>query len=179
MRQWSWMCVWVTVWVWLLAWVWVGIWVWVWVSMNVWVRLWAKVQLYEWVQGWVYEYECKYKAVSTSVHECETNVKCIMWLCRRTAITFIRLCGVCSVNRQTLSVWSRYFKEKYIPNHTDVDIHSFGQATNNQWNICTFARVANAEQATFWHSLAFVSVPHVLFAFAYRCGRALSFSPHK
>ncbi len=39
-------------------------------------------------------------------------------MCRRTAFAFIRLCGVCSANRRMLSVWSRYFKEKYIRNHT-------------------------------------------------------------
>ncbi len=103
----------------------------------------------------------------------KTHTKCIMWTCRRTAFAFIRLCGVCSANRRTLSVWSRYFKEKYVCHHTDVDVHSFGQPTNNQRNACSFAYVANPEQATFWHSLAFTSVSHALFAFAYRCGRAL------
>ncbi len=70
-----------------------------------------------------------------------------MWTCRRTAFAFIRLCSVCSVNRRTLSIWCRYFKEKYIRNHTDVDIHSFEQPTNNQRNTCPFACAANAEQA--------------------------------
>ncbi len=83
------------------------------------------------------------------------------------------VCGVCSLNRQTLSIWSRYFKEKYVRNHTDTDVHSFGQPTNNQGNACLFACVVNAEQATFWHSFAFVSVSHALFAFVYRCGCAL------
>ncbi len=112
-----------------------------------------------------------FKVVSTSVRE--TNAKRTMWTCRRTAFAFIRLCGVCSVNRRTLFVWSRYFKEKYVRNHTDVDVLSFQQPTNNQKNACSFACVTNAEQATFWHSLAFASVLHALFAFAYRCGHAL------
>ncbi len=119
----------------------------------------------------------KRKAAYTSVHECKLNAKThgkrIMWTCRRTAFTFIRSCGVCSVNRQTLSMWSWYFKENYIRNHTDVDIQSFKQPKNNQRNACSFACATNVEQATFWHSFAFVSVPHALFAFAYRCGRAL------
>ncbi len=51
-------------------------------------------------------------------------------------------------------------------------IHSFMQPTNNQWNACSFACAANTEQATFWHSFAFASVPHALFAFAYGCGCA-------
>ncbi len=96
-----------------------------------------------------------------------------MWTCQRTAFTFIHLCGACLANRQTLSVWSRYFKEKYVRSHTDVDAHSFGQPTNNQWKACLFACAANAEQVTLWHWFAFASVSHVLFAFAYRCGRAL------
>ncbi len=75
-----------------------------------------------------------------------------MLTCRQTAFTFIRLCGVCSVNRQTLSIWSRYFKEKYVRNHADVDVHSFRHSTNNLWNACSFACVANVEQATFSHS---------------------------
>ncbi len=95
------------------------------------------------------------------------NAKRIMWTCRQTALTFIRLCGICSANRRTLSVRSRYFKEKYARNHTDVDVYSFGQPTNDQ---------RNAEQATFWHSFAFASVLHSLFVFAYRCGCALKFS---
>ncbi len=100
----------------------------------------------------------------------KTHAKRIMWTCRRTAFAFIRLCGVCSANRWTLSVWSWYFKEKDVRHHTDVDVHPFGQPTNNQRNACSFACVANAEQATFCHSFAFASVPHALFAFAYRCG---------
>ncbi len=101
------------------------------------------------------------------------NVKHITWMCRRTAFTFIRLCGICSANWRTLSVWSWYYKGKYVRNHTDVDLHLFGQPTNNQQNTCLFACVANAEQATFWHSFAFPSVPHALFVFVYRCGRTL------
>ncbi len=73
-------------------------------------------------------------------------------------------------NKQTLSVWSRYFKEKYVRNHTDVDVRSFWQPKNNHWNSCSIACVVNIEQATFWHSFAFESVPHALFTFAYRCG---------
>ncbi len=46
----------------------------------------------------------------------------IMWMCRRTAFVFIRLCGVCSANRGMLSIWRRYFKEKYVRNHTDVEV---------------------------------------------------------
>ncbi len=65
-------------------------------------------------------------------------------------------------------------QRKILRNRTDVNVHSFGQPTNNQGNACSFACVANAEQATFWHSLAFASISHVLFAFAYRCGRALT-----
>ncbi len=95
-----------------------------------------------------------------------------MWTCRRTAFAFIRLCGICSANRRMLSFWSQYFKEKYVRNHTDVDVHSFGQPTNDQRNACSFACAVNAEQATFWHSFAFASVPHALFASAYRCGCA-------
>ncbi len=56
----------------------------------------------------------------------KTHAKRIMWACRQTAFVFICLCSVCSANRQTLSVWSRYFKEKYGHHRTDVDIHSFG-----------------------------------------------------
>ncbi len=74
-----------------------------------------------------------------SVCECETHAKCIMWTCRQTAFAIIHLCGICSANRRMLSVWSRYFKEKYVRNHTDVDVHSFGQPTNNQRNACSFA----------------------------------------
>ncbi len=99
---------------------------------------------------------CMHKATPTSVRKRETNVKThakrIMWMCRQTAFIYIRLCGVCLANRwirRMLSVWSRYFKEKYIRNHTDVDIHSFRQPTNNQRNACSFACAANAEQATF------------------------------
>ncbi len=99
-----------------------------------------------------------------------------MWICRRTAFAFIRLCGICLANRRTLSVWSQYFKEKYVCNHTDVNVHSFGQPTNNQQNACLFACLSNTEEATFWHSFAFASVPHALLAFAYRCGRALTLS---
>ncbi len=121
------------------------------------------------------------KAVSTSVRKRETNAKThakrIIWTCRRIVFVFIRLCGVCSANRRTLSVWSQYFKEKYVCNHSDVDVHSFGQPMNNQWNACSFACAANAEQATFWHSFAFALVLHALFAFTYRCGRA--FKVHK
>ncbi len=109
----------------------------------------------------------------TPYHEQETNTtthaKRIMWTCRRTAFAFIRLCGVCLVNRRMLSVCSWYFKEKYIRNHTDVVIHSFGQPTKDQRNTCSFAYAANAEQATFWHSFTFASVSHALFAFVYRC----------
>ncbi len=102
----------------------------------------------------------------------KTYAKRIMWTCRRTAFTFIRLCGICLANRRMLSVWSWYFKEKYVRNHTDVDVHSFGQPSNNQQNACSFACAANAEQATFWHSFAFTSVLHALFAFVHRCGRS-------
>ncbi len=118
-----------------------------------------------------------YKAACTSVYETKTNAKRIMCTCRRTAFAFIRLCDVCSANRQMLSVWSRYFKGKYVRNRTDVEVHSFGQPTNDQWNACSFACAANAEQATFWHSFAFASVSHALFAFAYRCGRLQSAEP--
>ncbi len=102
------------------------------------------------------------------------HAKRIMSTCKRTAFTFIRLCGVCSANRRTLSVWSRYFKEKYVRNYTDVDVHSFRQPMNNQRNACSFACAANAEQATFWHLLAFAFIPHALFAFAYRFGHAFT-----
>ncbi len=78
------------------------------------------------------------------------HAKRIMWTCRRTAFAFIRLSGVCLVNRQMLSIWSRYIKEKSVRNHTDVDVHSFGQPTNDQRNAYSFACAANAEQATFW-----------------------------
>ncbi len=97
--------------------------------------------------------ECK--ATSTSVREREMNAKThakhIMWTYRRTAFGFIRLCSICSTNRRTLSVWSRYFKEKYVHHRTDVDVHSFSQPTNNQRKACSFACAANTEQATFWH----------------------------
>ncbi len=49
-------------------------------------------------------------------------------------------------------------------------LNPFEQPTNNLRNACSFACVVNAEQATFWHSFAFASVPHALFA--YRCGHA-------
>ncbi len=118
-----------------------------------------------------------FKASSTSVCERKTNSKThekrVMWRCRQTAIAFIRLCGVCSANRTMLFVWSWYFKEKYVRNHTDVDVHLFGQPMNNQRNVCSFACVTNAEQAHFRHLLAFASVTHALFMFAYRCGCAL------
>ncbi len=61
----------------------------------------------------------------------KTHAKHIMWTCRRTAFSFIRLCGVCSANKRMLTIWSRYIKEKYIRNHTDVEVHSFGQPTND------------------------------------------------
>ncbi len=47
--------------------------------------------------------------------------------------------------------------------------------TNNQRNACSFTCVANAEQVTFCNLFTFALVLHVLFAFEYRCGRALRF----
>ncbi len=103
--------------------------------------------------------QCSCKATFKSVRKCKTNakmhVKCIMWTCRRTAFSFICLCDVCLANRRMLSVWSRYFKEKYVHIHIDVDVHSFMQPMNNQRNACSFAFAANTEQATFWHSFVF------------------------
>ncbi len=63
-------------------------------------------------------------------------------------------------------------QRKICSQYTDVDVHSFEQPTNNQWNACSFACAANIEQATFWDLLAFASVPHALFASTYGCGRA-------
>ncbi len=60
------------------------------------------------------------KATSTSIHECRMRHaemrKMLMWMCSQVAVNNIRLCGEHSVNSLTLSVWSRYFKEKYVRN---------------------------------------------------------------
>ncbi len=83
------------------------------------------------------------------------NAKRIMWTCRRTAFAFIRLCGICSANKQMLSVWSRYFTEKYVRHRTDVNVYSFGQPTNNQRNAFSFACGGMLNKQLFgirWHS---------------------------
>ncbi len=108
------------------------------------------------------------KAASTSVRECKTNakmhVKHIMWVCRRTAFAFIRLCGVCSANTNAIHL-ELYFKKKAF-------------AVILMRNACSFACAANAEQATFWHSFAFASVLHAMFAFTYRSGHASRLVSH-
>ncbi len=115
---------------------------------------------------------CTVKLHSHLYANAKRTRKRTMWTCRRTVFAFIRLCGVCSANRQMLSIRSRYFKEKYVHNRTDVDVHSFGQPTNNQRNACSIACAANTEQATFWHSFAIASVLYALFM--YKCGCALT-----
>ncbi len=75
----------------------------------------------------------------------------LMWTCSRDAANSIHLWSECSVNNSvTLSVWNRYFKEKYVYNAG-----------------CMFNK-ANAKRTTFWHSFSFASVPYASFAFAYR-----------
>ncbi len=60
------------------------------------------------------------KAASTSVHKCQMRHaglrEMLMWMCSRGVANSIRLCGKCSVNNHMPSVWSRYFKEKYVRN---------------------------------------------------------------
>ncbi len=62
----------------------------------------------------------KYKAVSASARECRMRHaemrKMLMWMCIQGAANSIHSSGECSVNSQTLSVWSQYFKEKYVRN---------------------------------------------------------------
>ncbi len=69
------------------------------------------------------------------------NERKLMWMCSQSATSSIHLCGEHSLYNQTLCIWSRYFKEKYIRNAG-----------------CTFNE-ANVKQTTFWHSFRFVSVP--------------------
>ncbi len=82
-----------------------------------------------------------------------------MRLCSLSATNWICLCGEPSANSRMLSVWSRYFKEKYIRNAG-----------------CMFHK-ANAKQITFWHSFGIISVPHALFA--YRCGHNFIYKLNK
>ncbi len=94
--------------------------------------------------------------------------KRIMWTCRWAAFAFIRLCSVQANAICLESVLQRKIRsQSYWCGHTLIRA-----ANNNQRNACSFAYAANAEQATFWYLFAFALVPHALFAFAYRCGRA-------
>ncbi len=61
-----------------------------------------------------------------------------MWMCGQGAANSIRLCDEHSVNSQMLSVWSRYFKEKYVHNHIDVDIYF---ASKNEFGVDKIYRI--------------------------------------
>ncbi len=73
------------------------------------------------------QYRCMFKAASTSVCKCRTKrakmKEILMWTCSRGTENSICLCSEHSVNSWMLSVWSRYFKEKYVRNHTDVNVY--------------------------------------------------------
>ncbi len=45
----------------------------------------------------------------------------LMWTCSRGTVSSIRLCGL--IFGEQPNTWSQYFKEKYVPNHTDVDTY--------------------------------------------------------
>ncbi len=69
----------------------------------------------------------------------------LMWTCSRGAGNNIHLCGERSVNSQTLSLRSRFFKEKYIHNHPDVDIYFASLERKNKFGVtrtlpCLLAR---------------------------------------
>ncbi len=87
-------------------------------------------------------------------------IEMLMWTCSWCAANSIRLCGERSVKIRTPSVWSRYYKEKYVRNVG-----------------CTINK-ANTKQITFWHLFGFTSVPHASFTFVYKFGCTLRLGLH-
>ncbi len=74
----------------------------------------------KWDQYESWNSDVMYKAVFTSVCECRMRHaklrEMLMWKCSRGVANSICSCGKCSVNSQTLSVWSQYFKDKHVCN---------------------------------------------------------------
>ncbi len=98
----------------------------------------------------------------------------LMWTCSQSAANSIRFYGECSVNSPMLSVWSRRFKEKYVRNHTDVDVCFASLKKKNESG--TLLRLLSRRMlkkplfAHMEHSFRFVSVPHASLAFVCKCG---------
>ncbi len=109
----------------------------------------------------------------------------------------ICLCSKCMVNGWTLSIWSRYFIQKYVCNHTNVDVYfvslerknEFRQPMNTSRMLPRLLPTRTANKPFFarmGHSFGFVSVLYTSFPFMYRCGPNLilnenylnNFSPH-
>ncbi len=81
-----------------------------------------------------------------------------MWTHRQTPFVFNCLCGVCSANRRTLSI---YFKEKYVLNHADVDVH-FATAYDFLRNE-THSSSQRVTSETLAHSLVWQTLNKQLF----------------